>query len=104
MIEITDSNLQTEILDAGKLALLDFSAVWCQPCKKLEPILKELAPTYEGKAVIGHCDVAKSPETARRFGVMAVPTVVFVKAGKEVDRFTGLQSKEQIVKKIEAHL
>jgi thioredoxin 1 len=104
MIEITDANLQSEILDANTLALLDFSAVWCQPCKKLEPILKELAPSYEGKAIIGHCDVAKSPDTAKRFSIMAVPTVVFVKGGKEVDRFTGLQSREQIVKRIESHL
>lgn len=103
MIEITDSNLQTEILDADKLAILDFSATWCQPCKKLEPILKELATEYEGKAVIGHCDVAKAPETAKRFGVMAVPTVIFFKGGDEVDRFVGLQSREQITQKMNTH-
>ncbi len=104
MIEITDENLQSEILDVDKLAVLDFSAVWCQPCKKLEPILDELKQTYDGKAVIGHCDVAKAPETAKRFGVMAVPTVVFIKGGKEVDRFVGLQSKDQITKKIDSNL
>ncbi len=104
MIEINDGNLQSEMLDASSLAILDFSAAWCQPCKKLEPILKELGTSYEGKAVIGHCDVAKAPETAKRFRVMAVPTVVFLKSGQEVDRFTGLQSREQIVKRIEAHL
>ncbi len=104
MIEINDGNLQSVILDSGVLALLDFSAAWCQPCKKLEPILNDLGPSYEGKAVIGHCDVAKAPETAKRFHVMAVPTVVFIKGGREVDRFTGLQSREQIVKRIEGHL
>ena len=54
--------------------------------------------------MIGHCDVAKAPDTAKRFGIMAVPTVVFIKGGKEIDRFTGLQSREQIVKKIEANI
>ena len=104
MLEINDQNLQSQILDADKLAILDFSAVWCQPCKKLEPILAELGTHYEGQAVVGHCDVAKAPDTAKRFGVMAVPTVVFIKGGKEVDRFVGLQSKEQVIKKIETHL
>ena len=104
MIEITDENLQAEILDSEKLGVLDFSAVWCQPCKKLEPILEELANEYEGKIVVGHCDVAKAPNTAKRFGVMAVPTVYFFKAGEEVDRFVGLQSREQIVKRIEANI
>jgi len=104
MIEINDGNLQSEILDSSVLAVLDFSAAWCQPCKKLEPILKDLGPAYDGRAVIGHCDVAKAPDTAKRFGIMAVPTVVFIKGGKEIDRFTGLQSREQIVKKIEANI
>ncbi len=103
MIDITDSNLQSEILDADKLAVLDFSATWCQPCKKLTPILEELSTEYDGKIVIGHCDVQKAPETAKRFGVMAVPTVIFFKGGQEVDRFVGLQSKDQITKKLEAH-
>ncbi len=104
MIEIDDGNLQSEMLDAGKLAILDFSAAWCQPCKKLEPILDELEVAYGEQAVFGHCDVAKAPETARRYGVMAVPTVVLLKGGEEVDRFVGLQSKEQIIEKITAQL
>ena len=104
MIEINDSNLQSEILDADKLAVLDFSATWCQPCKKLEPILDELAGEYEGKAIIGHCDVQQAPDTARKFGVMAVPTVILFKDGKEVDRFVGLQSKDQITKKLDSHV
>jgi thioredoxin 1 len=104
MIEITDANLQSEILDADKLAILDFGATWCQPCKKLDPIMKELAGELEGQAVIGHCDVAKAPEAAKRYGVMSVPTVIFFKGGNDVDRFVGLQSKEQIIGKIQSHL
>lgn len=101
MIEITDSNLKSEILEADKLAVLDFSATWCQPCKKLTPILEELSVQYDGKVVIGHCDVQKAPETAKLFGIMAVPTVILFKDGQEVDRFVGLQSKDQIAKKLD---
>jgi thioredoxin len=104
MIEINDSNLQAEILDAEKLAVLDFSSVGCQPCKRLEPILDELATEYTEKVVIGHCDVGQAPNTARQFGVMAVPTVVFFKGGKEVDRFMGAKSKEQVVELFGKHL
>jgi thioredoxin 1 len=104
MIQITDANLQSEILDADKLAILDFGATWCQPCKRLDPIMEELADELEGKAVIGHCDVAQAPEAAKRYGVMAVPTVIFFKDGNDVDRFVGLQSKEQIAGKIQSHL
>ena len=104
MIEITDANLQSDILEADKLAILDFGASWCQPCKKLEPILEELSTKYDGKAIIGHCDVAKAPESAKRYGVMSVPTVIFFKGGNDIDRFIGLQSHEQIIAKIEEHL
>ncbi|MCK4303135.1 MAG: thiol reductase thioredoxin [Candidatus Eisenbacteria sp.] len=104
MLHITDGNLQSEILDADKLAILDLSAAWCGPCKILDPILAELVTEYDGRAVIGHCDVGEAPETARRFGVMAIPTVIYFKHGQEVDRFVGLLGKEDIVKKIDTHL
>ncbi len=104
MIEISDGNLQAEILDVDKLAVLDFSSTGCQPCKRLEPILDELAGEYADKVVIGHCDVAKGPATARQFGVMALPTVIFFKEGKEVERFMGAKSKEQVIKLLDKHL
>jgi thioredoxin 1 len=104
MIEITDQNFESELLNSEKLALLDFGGEWCQPCKKLEPILAELAGEMTEKIVVGHCDVAKGPETARRFGVMSVPTVIFLKGGKEVDRFSGLLSRPQIEERISNHL
>ncbi len=104
MIEIDDNNLESKMLQSDKLALLDFGATWCQPCKKLDPILRDLEAEYEGKIVIGHCDVGKAPATAKRFGIMSVPTVVFLKGGQEVDRFVGLQSKESVAKRIDSHL
>lgn len=101
MIEINDDNLQSEMLDADKLALLDFSGASCPPCKKLEPIMAELATEMAEKVVVGHCDVASARQTAMRYGVMSIPTVVFLKSGEEVDRFVGLKSKDQILQMIE---
>jgi len=104
MIEIDDKNFASEVEQAETLAVLDFGAAWCQPCKKLEPILEELEKEYEGRALIGHCDVAKAPATAQRFGVMSVPTVVFMKKGEVIDKFIGLQPREKIVELLEKHI
>jgi len=104
MIEINDGNLQAEILDADKLAVLDFGSTGCQPCKRLEPILDELAGEYTDKIIIGHCDVGRGPNIARQFAVMAVPTVIFFKGGKEVERFMGAKSKEQVIELFDKHL
>ena len=104
MIEIDDQNFAEQMLNAPKLAVLDFGGAWCQPCKKLEPILAEIAGELAEQIVVGHCDVAKGPATARRFGVMSVPTVVLLKGGQEVDRFVGLQAKPKIVDIIQRHL
>ncbi|MBD3236955.1 MAG: thioredoxin fold domain-containing protein [Candidatus Eisenbacteria bacterium] len=104
MIEIDDKNFEAQLLESEKLALLDFGGQWCQPCKKLEPILEELSNEYADQIVVGHCDVAKGPETAKRFGVMGVPTVVFLKGGQEIDRFVGLMPRDKIVAKIQGHL
>lgn len=104
MIHIDDANFATEIEGASGLALVDFGATWCQPCKKLEPIMEELSKDYEGRAIIGHCDVAKGPKTAQKFGVMSVPTVLFFKQGQIVDRFVGLQARDKIVAMIDKHI
>jgi len=104
MIEIDDQNFETSLLGSEKLALLDFGGQWCQPCKKLEPVLSELAGEYQDRIVIGHCDVAKGQKLAARYGVMGVPTVIFLKGGQEIDRFIGLMPRQKIVEKIESHL
>ncbi|MFH1143930.1 MAG: thioredoxin domain-containing protein [Candidatus Eisenbacteria bacterium] len=103
MIEIDDNNYSEHAAAPG-LLVLDFGAAWCQPCRKLEPILEELATVYEGRARIGHCDVSHGPSTAQGFRVMSVPTVIFLKDGNVVDRFVGLQSREKVVELIEKHL
>ncbi|MBP6874540.1 MAG: thioredoxin fold domain-containing protein [Candidatus Eisenbacteria bacterium] len=104
MLEIDDRNYAEVVEKNPGLIVLDFGATWCQPCKKLEPILEELTAVYEGRALIAHCDVAKGPATAQRFKVMSVPTVVFLKKGEMVDRFIGLQSRAKVVEMIDKNI
>ena len=77
---ITDANY-AEFLEAGMPFVIDFSATWCGPCKKIAPIIDELADEYEGKVVIGKCDVDDNDELTSRFGIRNVPTVLFIKNG-----------------------
>ena len=102
-IEITTQNFN-EIISQGKPVLVDFWATWCGPCKRLGPIIEELAQEYEGKAVIGKCDIEENDELTEKFGIMNVPTVVLLKDGKEVDRVVGLAMKNIYQDKLNALL
>lgn len=72
------------------LAMVDFWASWCGPCQMLGPVIEDLAVQYEGKALIAKVNVDEEPDLARRFGVMSIPTVVFLKEGREFDRKVGV--------------
>jgi len=74
---------------AAPLAMVDFWAPWCGPCQILGPVMEELAEQYEGKALVAKVDTDEEGDLARRFGVMNIPTVVFLKNGREFDRKTG---------------
>lgn len=100
---ITDANY-AELLEAGTPVVIDFSATWCGPCKKISPIIDELADEYEGKVVIGKCDVDDNDELTSRFGIRNVPTVLFIKNGEVVDKHVGAAPKSDFVSKIEALL
>ena len=71
---------------AAPLAMVDFWADWCGPCKMLSPVVESIGSQYEGKVLVGKVNVDEEPELARRFGVMNIPTVVFLKNGQEIDR------------------
>lgn len=89
---------------AGLPMVLDFSATWCGPCQKIAPIIAELANDYEGKVIIGKCDVDENDELTAKFGIRNVPTVLFIKDGKVVDKHVGAAPKSEFVNKIEAML
>jgi thioredoxin 1 len=101
VIEINDGNFKTEVVDSATPVLVDFSAEWCGPCKKLEPIVADLARQYEGRIKVGHVDVEGSPSTAAQFGVMSVPTLIFFKGGKPADQIIGSVSRQVLEKSIQ---
>ena len=102
-LEITDSNFQ-EILAEGKPVVMDFWAPWCGPCKMVGPIIDELATEYEGKVIIGKCDVDENGDVAAEYGIRNIPTVLFFKHGELVDKQVGSAPKSAYVAKIEAIL
>ena len=102
-LEITDSNFQ-EILAEGKPVVMDFWAPWCGPCKMVGPIIDELATEYEGKVIIGKCDVDEKGDVAAEYGIRNIPTVLFFKNGELVDKQVGSAPKSAYVAKIEAIL
>ena len=79
-----------QTLNEGKLMMVDFWAAWCGPCRMLAPMVDDLAAQYEGKAVVGKVNVDEEQELAIRYGVMSIPTVIFFKDGKEIDRKVGV--------------
>ena len=102
-LEITDSNFQ-EILAEGKPVVMDFWAPWCGPCKMVGPIIDELATEYEGKVIIGKCDVDENGDVAAEYGIRNIPPVLFFKNGELVDKQVGSAPKSAYVAKIEAIL
>ena len=102
-LELTDSNFQ-EILAEGKPVVMDFWAPWCGPCKMVGPIIDELATEYEGKVIIGKCDVDENGDVAAEYGIRNIPTVLFFKNGELVDKQVGSAPKSAYVAKIEAIL
>ncbi|MBC8367935.1 thioredoxin [bacterium] len=102
VLEVKDDNFEAEVMQSELPVIVDFSAAWCGPCKKLDPIIKELAGEYDGKAKIVHIDVDSARETAMKFGVMSVPTVLYMKGGEVKDTQIGLIPKEKMVEKLNA--
>ena len=89
---------------AAPLAMVDFWADWCGPCKMLSPVIESLADQYEGKVLVGKVNVDDEPDLAMRFGVMSIPTVVFLKDGKEFDRKVGAMPAAAYTQVLDANL
>lgn len=102
-LEIKDNNFD-ELLNAGKPVVVDFWATWCGPCKMIAPFVEELAEEYKDRVTIGKCDVDENEDLPGRFGIRNIPTVLFFKEGKLVDKHVGAATKAALKEKVEALL
>ena len=100
---ITDQNYDA-LVAQGKPVVVDFSAEWCGPCRKMAPVIDEFAKKYDGKVIIGSCNVDESEELTAKFGVRNIPAIFFVKDGQVVDKVVGAVSPTVVEEKIGALL
>jgi thioredoxin 1 len=103
-VTITDDNFEVEVIQSDKPVLVDFWATWCGPCRMIAPIVEELAIEYNEKAKIGKVDVDENQQTAIRFGVRSIPTILIFKDGKIKETIIGAVPKSQIAAKLKAAL
>ena len=100
---VTDATFGAEIEQHKGLAVVDFWATWCGPCRMIAPILDQLASEYNGKAKVAKVDVDSNQQTAMRFNVRSIPSILFFKDGKHVDTVVGAVPKSHLERKFAEH-
>jgi len=104
ILEVSDSSFDAEVMQSEKPVLVDFWAPWCGPCKAIGPIVEELAGEFGDKVKFAKCNVDDNPVSPGKFGIKAIPTLVFFKQGKIVDQITGMVAKSKLEKSINSIL
>lgn len=101
--QFTDANFQKEALESDIPVLVDFYADWCGPCKMMAPVVAELAQEYQGKIKIGKLNIDQEADTAEKYRVMSIPTMIIFKNGTAVDTVVGAVPKKVLQDKLEAY-
>jgi thioredoxin 1 len=99
--EFTDANFENEVLKSEQPCLVDFWAEWCGPCRMVGPVVEEIAKDYDGKLKVGKVNVDQNSQTASKYGIMSIPSLLFFKQGKVVDQIVGAVPKKHMVEKID---
>lgn len=103
MIHFTKETFNKTLVE-GRLMMVDFWAEWCGPCQMLGPVIESLAEKYEGRAVVGKVNTDEEQELAMGFGITGIPTVIFFKDGKEIDRLVGVMPPDAFIQVLEKNL
>lgn len=103
-LTVTSDNFENEVLKSDMPVLLDFYAVWCQPCKMLSPVIEELADDYDGKIKVAKLNVDNNVEIAAEYSVMSIPTIILFKDGNAVSKLTGLRPKSDFTDMIDENI
>lgn len=103
-LQFSKSDFEEKVIKNKSLALVDFWAQWCGPCRMAGPVIDELAGEYQGKILIGKVNMDEEQELAGKYNVMSIPTVIIFKEGKEVERITGFPGKEKYIELIKLYI
>jgi thioredoxin 1 len=101
---ITDATFEAEVLRSPVLTIVDFWADWCVPCKRLEPVLEQIAVEYQGKIKVTKLDVDANPRTPGQQGITGIPTLLVFKGGKLVETLVGFMPKDKLLAKLLPHV
>ena len=104
LVEVTDANFGETVEGVDGLAMVDFWAAWCGPCRMVAPVIEQLADEYDGRLKVGKLDVDANQKTASRFNIRSIPSILFFKDGQHVDTVVGAVPKPQLERKIQEHL
>lgn len=104
IIEVSDSNFESEVVNSDVPVLVDFWAPWCGPCRAIAPIVEEISSSYEGKIKVGKMNVDENQATTMKFGIRSIPTIIMFKGGEAVDQIIGAVPKGEIEKVVEKSL
>jgi thioredoxin 1 len=101
---VTEADFQGEVLNANEPVLVDFTAVWCQPCKMLDPVVKQLAQDWQGRVKVVKLDADQNPNLMVQYGVLGIPTLMLFKGGEIKERISGFQTRDKLVGKLTPHI